>query len=391
MNGSITIGGPYQETGYSLNPKMRVRQPATLPLGTAGDPGFLSVSSTRGKGYGAYVQFKAMGKATCDSAGIGQSPSKAPVLGCQTVQSATLLPSLQRNNRLCDKRFPRRCPGYPRCRGRQGMEESYETFEEELGPPRADPPPQKPVRQIRRPEMYATRKVREEMPPVPQQPRAEPRILPREPSFPRQTSFPKTSSIQNPMQIETPWENVTLNRCLFVAIAILVLTSGCQRLNETLRGQRPAEEEEEYGLTARRSGALRRRVQPAEPETSLWEVMLWWLPDLDDEDDEEEDEDGVVKRGRSKRGAAAAQTSRGLRNKPLPVKNLMRRREGRLKDRRAKKDKDEEIRDKKEKEKTEEPKEAADDEEEEEGNEEAVPERNKKSEEQKEKKKAQTG
>lgn len=119
--------------------------------------------------------------------------------------------------------------------------------------------------------------------------------------------------------------------------------------------------------------------------------MLWWLPDLDDEDDEEEDEDRGVKRGRSKRGAAAAQTSRGLRNKPMPVKNLMRRREGRLKDRRAKKDKDEEIRDKKEKEKTEEPKEAADDEEEEEGNEEAVPERNKKSEEQKEKKKAQTG
>ncbi|KAI4809300.1 hypothetical protein KUCAC02_018200 [Chaenocephalus aceratus] len=31
------------------------------------------------------------------------------------------------------------------------MEESYETFEEELGPSTADPPPQKPVRQIRRP------------------------------------------------------------------------------------------------------------------------------------------------------------------------------------------------------------------------------------------------
>lgn len=31
------------------------------------------------------------------------------------------------------------------------MEESYETFEEELGPGRADPPPQKPVGQIRRP------------------------------------------------------------------------------------------------------------------------------------------------------------------------------------------------------------------------------------------------
>lgn len=29
--------------------------------------------------------------------------SPAPVLGCQTVQTRTLLPSLQRNNRLCDK------------------------------------------------------------------------------------------------------------------------------------------------------------------------------------------------------------------------------------------------------------------------------------------------
>lgn len=33
----------------------------------------------------------------------------------------------------------------------EGMDESYETFEEELGPTRADPPPQKPVRQIHRP------------------------------------------------------------------------------------------------------------------------------------------------------------------------------------------------------------------------------------------------
>lgn len=31
-----------------------------------------------------------------------------------------------------------------------GMEESYETFEEELWPPRADDPPQRPVRQIRK-------------------------------------------------------------------------------------------------------------------------------------------------------------------------------------------------------------------------------------------------
>ncbi|XP_051256180.1 junctional sarcoplasmic reticulum protein 1 isoform X2 [Dicentrarchus labrax] len=269
------------------------------------------------------------------------------------------------------------------------MEESYETFEEELGPPRADPPPQKPVRQIRRPEMYATRKVREEMPPVSQQPRGELRTSPREPSFPRTTSLRKAMSIQNLSQIETPWENVTLNRCLFVAITILVLTSGFQRLHETLRGQGPAEEEE-LGLAVRRSGSLRHRRQPPEPETTLWEVMFWWLPDLDDEEDEEEEDDEEGKRRKSKSRATAPAT-RGLRNKPLPVKKLTKPREGKLKDRRAKKDRDEEIQDKKERDKTEEPKEAAGDEDEDEVKEEAVPKKKKKLEEQKEKKKIQKG
>ncbi len=41
----------------------------------------------------------------------------------------------------------------------------------------------------------------------------------------------KALSIQDLSQIERPWENVTLNRCLFVAITILVLTSGFQRLH----------------------------------------------------------------------------------------------------------------------------------------------------------------
>ncbi|XP_042353848.1 junctional sarcoplasmic reticulum protein 1 [Plectropomus leopardus] len=270
------------------------------------------------------------------------------------------------------------------------MEESYETFEEELGPPRADPPPQKPVRQTRRPEMYATRKVREE---IPQQPRAEPKTSPREPSFPRtipSAPLQKGLTVQNMTPMETPWENVTLNRCLFVAITILVLTSGFQRLHETLRGQGTAEEEEEVGLIVRRSSTLRHRGQPAEPETSLWDVMFWWLPDLDDEDDEEDDEEddnGEVKRGKSKKGATA-QTSR-LRNKPLTDKKLMKQREGKLKDRRAKKARHEEIKVKKERDKKEEPEEAPDDEDE--GNEEAEPEKNKKPEEKKEKKKTQKG
>ncbi|XP_054888489.1 uncharacterized protein LOC129361586 isoform X4 [Poeciliopsis prolifica] len=138
---------------------------------------------------------------------------------------------------------------------RGGMEESYETFEEELWPPRADAPPQRPVRQIRRAsgEMHTARKVREEVPPLSLQPISEPKNFPREPSVTKLTSVHKTLSIQNLSQVETPWENVTLNRCLFVAIAILVLTSGFQKLHETLRGQVTIEEEEEAGLTMRRS------------------------------------------------------------------------------------------------------------------------------------------
>ncbi|KAM6919769.1 uncharacterized protein PEZ65_011824 isoform 2-T2 [Lycodopsis pacificus] len=265
------------------------------------------------------------------------------------------------------------------------MEESYETFEEELRPPRADPPPQKPVRQILRPEMYAPRKVREEKSQFSQQPRAEPKILPREPSSPR-TTLREASSSQNLTQIETPWENVTLNRCLFVAITILVLTSGFQRLHETLRGQGAAEEEE-VGLTVRRAGKIQHRRQPPEPETSLWEVMLWWLPDLDDEEDEEDDDDdddddGQVKIEKSK-GGATARASRGLRNKPPPDRKLMKQREGKFKERRAKKAKDEE--------KKEEPEAAADVEDEDEGKEEAEFEKNQKLEGKKEKKKTQKG
>ncbi|XP_049888455.1 junctional sarcoplasmic reticulum protein 1 isoform X2 [Epinephelus moara] len=232
------------------------------------------------------------------------------------------------------------------------MDESYETFEEELWPPRADPPPQKPVRQTRRP--------------VPSAP-----VL-------------KAVPVQNKTQIETPWENVTLNRCLFVAITILVLTSGFQRLHETLRGQGMAEEEE-VGLTVRRSGTLRHRGLPPEPETSLWDVMFWWLPDLDDDDDDEDDEeddDGEVKRG--KRGVKARASSR-LRNKPLLDKKLLKQRKGKLKDRRGKKARDEETKEKKERDKMEEPEEAGD-EDEDEGTEEAVPEKNKKPEEKENKK-----
>lgn len=82
-----------------------------------------------------------------------------------------------------------------------------------------------------------------------------------------------------------------------------------------------------------------------QPETTLWEVMFWWLPDLDDEDDdEEEDDEGNIKRVKTKRGEVA-HPPRGLRNKQLTDK-LLKRRDGKLKDRRAKKNSHDKIREK---------------------------------------------
>ncbi|XP_057714342.1 junctional sarcoplasmic reticulum protein 1 [Corythoichthys intestinalis] len=209
------------------------------------------------------------------------------------------------------------------------MEESYETFDDELGPQREDPPPQKPFRQIRRPEMYTNKKVREDMSAVLQPPKVIPQTLPSEPSAPKTFPVQKTLSMQNLSPIETPWENVTLNRCLFVAITILVLTSGCQRLHETMRGRRTAEEAEEVELATRHPTTLRHRGKTPQPETSFWEVLFWWLPDLDVDD--EEDENTVKRKGK------AAQSLKSLRNKPVPDKKLMKKREGTLKTRRAKK------------------------------------------------------
>lgn len=217
------------------------------------------------------------------------------------------------------------------------MEESYETFEEDVISQRVDSPPQRPSRHIRRPELYATRKLKEEMASVPLQIKAEPKILIREPSFSRSTSTSQPIHTQTATQPEVPWESVTLNRCLFIAITILVLTSGFQRLHEALHGHKvaPDEEEDKYGLIVRRSGALRHRT---EPETTLWELMLSWLPDLDDDDeDDEDDEDGDVgiKKRKPKRRRLVKMLG-SLRNRPLPEK-LLKQRDEKSKGRQAKK------------------------------------------------------
>ncbi|XP_013996470.1 uncharacterized protein isoform X1 [Salmo salar] len=252
------------------------------------------------------------------------------------------------------------------------MEKSFEKFEELARP---EPPPQKPVRRPGPgPEMYTQERRRtlqertmpsQQEPPVMQQ---VPKMMPREPSLPaRSMSLRKAMSLQNLSQIETPWEGVTLNRCLFIAITILLFSTGFQKLHETIKGGRGVEEEEyDIALTVRRS-ALRHKVQPQEvvvqtykilsrlsglrnlipdmPETSLYEVLFWWLPEFDDDDNEEADE-GETKQGRVNK-RVRERSLKGLRSNRTPERKLVKGREGKTKDKRAKRERDEETKGKK--------------------------------------------
>ncbi|XP_016352453.1 uncharacterized protein LOC107696554 isoform X2 [Sinocyclocheilus anshuiensis] len=204
-------------------------------------------------------------------------------------------------------------------------ESTFETFEEELGKPLQEVPPQKPVRQTRtggRTEMYAQRRVREEAPIVQQVPK----MIPREHPVSSATSLRKAFSIQNLTQIETPWEGVTLNRCLIAAITILLLSSVLQRIHEAVRGRKDVSEEL-IALNERHTLIKRGKITPHEPDTSLWETFFWWIDDDDDE-------------GKSKR-ATRGRVSRGLRHRALPDPRLLKKRETKFTERRRRHEVDE--------------------------------------------------
>ncbi|KAA0719599.1 hypothetical protein E1301_Tti021464 [Triplophysa tibetana] len=206
-------------------------------------------------------------------------------------------------------------------------ESAFETFEDELGQPLRDVFPPKPLRTARtvgRAEMYTQRRTREEAPALQQVPK----MTPREHPMSSATSLRKALSIQNLAQIETPWEGVTLNRCLIIAITLLVLTCGLQRINEALRGCKDVAEE--FTAVSERHTFIRRAKLPAhEPETSLWDTFFQWV--TDDDDDE-----GTSKR--KSKGASQERASRGFRHRTLPNLRLLKKRESKFSERRGRRD-----------------------------------------------------
>ncbi|XP_066512693.1 nucleolar protein 58-like [Hoplias malabaricus] len=152
--------------------------------------------------------------------------------------------------------------------------------------------------------------------------------VPQETPISRDTSLRKGLPHQNVSQIEVPWEGVTLNRCLFIAITILVITSGCQRLNEVVRGHKDVTEVDTVGtvLNMRHTAARKAWLPPPQSEASLWDTFFWWVSD----DDEEES-----RRGKSRK-TNQEKSIKGLRHKAIPKRNLLRGRDDRFKARREK-------------------------------------------------------
>ncbi|KAG7488010.1 hypothetical protein MATL_G00029860 [Megalops atlanticus] len=163
-------------------------------------------------------------------------------------------------------------------------ENTFEIFEGELGVQLKEEPPPKPVRQLRRADAQSSKRKKE----APPSPRGVPRETPRPLPSPPVLSTPELTDEEN------PWEGVTLNRCLLVAVIIIVISSGVNSVNETLGAFWGSEEgEEPMEDLALTSTGLQQDNSPEQTESSLWDSLFWWSwGSKDDSSDDDDDDDG---------------------------------------------------------------------------------------------------
>ncbi|XP_054585968.1 uncharacterized protein [Nothobranchius furzeri] len=81
-------------------------------------------------------------------------------------------------------------------------------------------------------------------------------------------SYERILSIENLSEVSNPWKGITMNRCLVVALAVLLVSSGVNEVHEALDYL-----VEESGIVplynSLQSGSL--------PRISLWDSLVsWW-------------------------------------------------------------------------------------------------------------------
>lgn len=101
-------------------------------------------------------------------------------------------------------------------------------------------------------------------------------------------------------EVENPWTGVTLNRCILVAMVVIVVSSGVELVQETLEPLFE-EAEEEAGSELQDGGA---------DESSWWDTLAFWNWGGEDE----------LEKLRKRRAAR-------IRNKEMPTKGLLKERD----------------------------------------------------------------
>lgn len=99
-------------------------------------------------------------------------------------------------------------------------------------------------------------------------------------------------------EVENPWTGVTLNRCILVAMVVIVVSSGVELVQDTLE---PLFEEEEAGSEVQDGGA---------DEPSWWDTIAFWNWGAEDE----------LEKLRKNRAAR-------IRNRETPTKGLLKERD----------------------------------------------------------------
>ncbi|XP_023653804.1 uncharacterized protein [Paramormyrops kingsleyae] len=213
-------------------------------------------------------------------------------------------------------------------------ESTFEMFEEELRSPAQQESAQKPIRHVRRADTQSLKRTIENLP----SPQPAPKVTQKEMS--RGLSLRRALSIPSLSQIEAPWKNITLNRCLILAITIVLIGSSCQRLHEVLQAWRHKDSPEvsDPHTLYLRHVSLKKEVSLQQAESSLWDNWFWdWILDDGDEDEEEN------LKGRSKVKGNQRRGGRGGVGQPKHKKateKVVRVQEGKAGDKRERRKKD---------------------------------------------------
>ncbi|XP_066552387.1 junctional sarcoplasmic reticulum protein 1 [Amia ocellicauda] len=133
-------------------------------------------------------------------------------------------------------------------------------------------------------------------------------------------------------QLEAPWGGITLNRCLLVAMVIVLISSGCQRLQDALDFWEDDPHTLEVGVLPACISVVEDRAAEL-PETSIWDYMLWWnwVAEEDEADEAEKSEaeaPWTAEPRRRRRGEEEEGGGRGhIRRRNLSGKGLLKSKE----------------------------------------------------------------